>query len=111
MENISKEKMVEELEKRLSLVNEQLKLEEIPCIKAHNWVAKVGAYTIGTNEKGVVELQIKDIPQVWTKKGIEEIRKMTFSNPRGKVNVEVVSFKEYLNTLKSELEQVLKLLK
>lgn len=111
MEQMSKRQMIESLETRLNLVNEQLKLENSGnCIQAHNWVAKVGAYTVGTNEKGVVELQIKDLPVVWTKKGIEEIKNLKFSNSKGKVEVEVISFRQYLTTLKEELESVINLL-
>lgn len=87
-------------EERLASFKRQLASYD-NCLVSHQWVAKVGMYTVGTDENRMLKLRTLTLPSLWTEAGIKEImdlqkKKSIFKNFLYEpMKVEKVWFKDY----------------
>ena len=71
------------------------------CLISHQWVAKVGMYTVGTDENRMIKLRTLTLPSLWTEAGIKEImdlqkKESIFKNFHHEpMKVEKLFFKDY----------------
>lgn len=91
-ENSFAHNFILEHEKSLIKIIEKKKLYEEVIETSHKvitrtpFIVEVGAYTIGTNENNIIELQFKRSPTQWSKESTEDIlEKCKFTNPEGPV--------------------------
>lgn len=103
---------LERTEERVSSLKRQLKSYD-NCLVSHQWVAKVGMYTVGTDSNRMLQLSFKTLPSLWTEEGIEEIAQIQkerhiFKNMRKEpMKVEKVWFKDYYRDEIAKQEQFL----
>ena len=87
-------------EERLASFKRQLASYD-NCLVSHQWVAKVGMYTVGKDENRMLKLRTLTLPSLWTEAGIKEImdiqkKKSIFRNFLYEpMKVEKVFFRDY----------------
>ncbi len=105
-----KNKIVE-LEERLKSYISKI---EFPCIENTPFIVEVGAYTVGTDDNGVVILQNVQFPMQFSKTAINEIKAMKFSdcfnNPvQPKIYSKYEWYSKQIDSLKLTLNELRKL--
>lgn len=103
---------MERIEKLWSLKKDALKrIEKIDkslqtkALIRCNKVVSVGAYTVGADDKGYPKLETTDSPVTFSDKGVEEIKKMTFTHGDGtSAEIKVMNINDWLKERRNELQ-------